>query len=522
MTTRGIYDRLMTLSKRQVEALYWYFKLGPRQDLIAESMEEDFTEYRDGIPSGSTARTLYMTSLAAIKPHSEEEVKEYLLQVVGESLPDWGNWPPKQPSATEDDDLDNGVENVPPFPETSETDSADETSASADHPGANDENENFEPSPNEDEWENDSDPIAENEQDSQSSSVDTNQNGFDHSRERNGEISQEGPRTVGLRQMVTTILMGVIIVFCLAGALIGVQTVRGNCNPLRPDISCFLGPNPNGVEPGVTDSNDDDDQIAQVASETPDLNATENAMSTIVAGTLTAVFTPVTPDETQTQEALNLTIEQTLTAVAAELTASVPPTPTATPTPTGTPTITPTPTSSNTPTPSATPTATPLFEDDFDSGLNPAWQIISGEPILVNGRLTANQETWLAIGDSSWTNYVIEFRRVSDQVSGGCGSGNKIAFRVQDIDNYYAYFWHYCESGFQRAINGNVSNIPGGTGNTRDWHNFRFTINGGQFEARLDNVTRTYFDLGYTNGGLLLKLKDNTVIDDFIVWPINE
>lgn len=222
------------------------------------------------------------------------------------------------------------------------------------------------------------------------------------------------------------------------------------------------------------------------------------------------------------ETAVAVGISETIAAELAQTAAAVTPSATPTSPPTSTPTETNTPTVTPTLTPSQTPTATPLFEDNFDSGLNPAWRVISGEPILVNGRLTANADTWLAVGDSSWTNYVVQFRRVSDQVSGGCGSGNVIAFRVQDRDNYISYFWHFCSSGFQVAQNGIVTNQPGGTGNTRDWHDFSFTVNGGQYEARLNNVIRTYFDLRYTNGGLMLKLKNNTVIDDFIVWPINE
>ena len=48
------------------------------------------------------------------------------------------------------------------------------------------------------------------------------------------------------------------------------------------------------------------------------------------------------------------------------------------------------------------------FEDDFDDGLSDAWEIVQGNPIVVNGMLSTDQNTWLMVGDPSWKNYSIE------------------------------------------------------------------------------------------------------------------
>ena len=50
-----------------------------------------------------------------------------------------------------------------------------------------------------------------------------------------------------------------------------------------------------------------------------------------------------------------------------------------------------------------------IFEDDFEDGLSDNWEIVSGNPIVVNGMLTADQDTWLLVGDQSWKNVSVEF-----------------------------------------------------------------------------------------------------------------
>lgn len=111
MDKNEIYDRLSTLSEREAEALYWYFKHGTKQDLIADEMrilphrQEGYKEHR---PSASAARTLYESALAAIRPsprstYTIEDVKNYLFEVLGEDNPDWERWPltPPKPVANE-------------------------------------------------------------------------------------------------------------------------------------------------------------------------------------------------------------------------------------------------------------------------------------------------------------------------------------------------------------------------------------------------------------------------------------
>jgi hypothetical protein len=86
-----------------------------------------------------------------------------------------------------------------------------------------------------------------------------------------------------------------------------------------------------------------------------------------------------------------------------------------------------------------------LFEDNFDAGLSPDWEVISGNPIIVNGMLTTAQDTWLLVGDPEWINYSLEFR--TDSKNGFFWEGyNAVGIHVLDIDNMYAYKWAEYES----------------------------------------------------------------------------
>ena len=59
---------------------------------------------------------------------------------------------------------------------------------------------------------------------------------------------------------------------------------------------------------------------------------------------------------------------------------------------------------------SASPTPFSAFYDNFDNGVAPGWRILSGNPVVVNGRLmTASGELRMAVGDSKLTNYRVRF-----------------------------------------------------------------------------------------------------------------
>lgn len=68
------------------------------------------------------------------------------------------------------------------------------------------------------------------------------------------------------------------------------------------------------------------------------------------------------------------------------------------------------PTFTPSPQPSAAPPASAIFYDNFDAGMSSAWQLESGDPSVVNGRLTGRDEARITLSVSLPTNYAIEFR----------------------------------------------------------------------------------------------------------------
>jgi hypothetical protein len=175
-------------------------------------------------------------------------------------------------------------------------------------------------------------------------------------------------------------------------------------------------------------------------------------------------------------------------------------------------------------TPLSTVTSPPnlLFEDDFDTGLDPAWQILSGNPLVVNDSLTTDQQTWIIVGDSSWMNYTIKF----DADASSCwfyGKGNVIAVRFVNLDNMIAFKWVDCESAWYIVENGIWNEVP----NSRFGPGYgllRITINveGDQFIIYVGDQKQTSFISGkFPNGRVGLRLDPNTLIDNFNITAID-
>lgn len=222
-----------------------------------------------------------------------------------------------------------------------------------------------------------------------------------------------------------------------------------------------------------------------------------------------------------TQSSLQKTI--TAPTVTALPTHTSLPTEASTPTVTSTPTARPIPTASPTPTNTSIPTPTPLLKDDFNAGLAPVWKVRSGNAVVVNEQLTADQQTWLTVEGSSWTDYQIEFEADASD----CWLsrvGNVLAVRVVDLDNMIAFMWEDCESAWYVVKDGKWNEVPQsrhGTG--YGLLKLTITAEGNKFTARVgDNRISSFFDNTYLQGSIALRLDAKTVIDNFIVEPIRE
>jgi len=220
--------------------------------------------------------------------------------------------------------------------------------------------------------------------------------------------------------------------------------------------------------------------------------------------TATATHTPLPPTNTPT---IPPTPTETLIPT---ITNTSPPT--NTPVPTDTPTIT------HTPLPSATPEPI-LFEDDFEDGLDPAWVILDGDPIISNGRLNANEHTWLAIGLPTWTNYSVEFFGKCSTYEYVQGSPCITGVRAQDKDNMVAVKWSYYDLEWYVVENGNWDNMP----DTRyrkvnnNPYDLIITANQNNYNYNVRGENKPFSREIYPQGYIVFWLRAGSWIDEFRV-----
>jgi len=164
-----------------------------------------------------------------------------------------------------------------------------------------------------------------------------------------------------------------------------------------------------------------------------------------------------------------------------------------------------------------------LFEDDFGSGLSDAWEIVYGNPIVINGTLSADQDTWLLVGDPTWTNYSVEFLGETEKHF-FWADADIVGLRVADLDNMYAYKWTTVETEWHIVENGEWNVVPKSYVNDqRSVKHFRFEVNGDSIKLLIDGVNESsFFDDKFTQGRIGLFISKDTVIDDFKVREILE
>ena len=174
-------------------------------------------------------------------------------------------------------------------------------------------------------------------------------------------------------------------------------------------------------------------------------------------------------------------------------------------------------------TPPAPPKPAVLFEDDFGSGLSDAWEIVSGNPIVVNGMLSADQDTWLLVGDPAWTDYTVEFQAETELGYFWAGA-EIVGLRITDLDNMYAYKWTIVETEWYVVEDGIWNAVPQTrVKDQRNLKHFRFEVNGDSIKLQIDGVNEaSFFNDEFSQGRIGLFISKDTVIDDFKVKEILE
>lgn len=164
-----------------------------------------------------------------------------------------------------------------------------------------------------------------------------------------------------------------------------------------------------------------------------------------------------------------------------------------------------------------------LFEDDFEDGLSDEWDVVSGNPLIVNGKLTTDQDTWLLVGDPNWENVSVEFNTNFERSTFGTGTSfNGIGVRVKDIDNMYFIRWGEYQDGIFIIDDGNWNELPNTGYDVVDKEvNLRITVVDGQV-ALYDNGIKalSFFDTRFKSGRVAVHIFTNSTFDDFRIKEI--
>ena len=189
------------------------------------------------------------------------------------------------------------------------------------------------------------------------------------------------------------------------------------------------------------------------------------------------------------------------------------------------PTAIPTNAETSTPEPTAPPQPAILFEDNFENGLSNAWEVVSGNPMIVNGKLTTDQDTWLLVGDPSWKNISVEFNTNFKRSTFGTGTSfNGIGLRAKDVDNMYFIRWGEYQDGIFIIEDGNWNELPDTGYDVIDKEvNLRITVVDGQVTLYDNGVKAlSFFDTRFENGRVAVHIFANSTFDDFKIKEILE
>jgi DNA-binding CsgD family transcriptional regulator len=180
----------------------------------------------------------------------------------------------------------------------------------------------------------------------------------------------------------------------------------------------------------------------------------------------------------------------------------------------------------------ATATPTPVlvstvpFFDDFDDALDPAWQVVSGDVAIVNGRLTTSNGVTLWVGGSAWKDYTVEF----ESWPNGSWDSDAISVRIQDIDNLVQFSWS-CRDYSRWTIlrDGAQQQVPNTRGPSFGFHHggesVKVIVAGNEYRAYLRGSKVSSFidiDERFPSGRVGITLLAGSQIDNFRVTPLEE
>ena len=176
-------------------------------------------------------------------------------------------------------------------------------------------------------------------------------------------------------------------------------------------------------------------------------------------------------------------------------------------------------------TPTTPPTATTnpfLFSDNFNDGLDPAWTTIFGDPIVVNGQLTASESTMVSVGDASWTDYQVSFD--IDMPLSACRLGdlsNAVGVRASSVDSMLILVFSGCHSQWNNVVGGAWNPIAATYIDSffaGDSKHITIDVKGNQISVHFNaDLISSLVSDDYPSGYVFIKIRPETLYDDFRV-----
>ncbi len=136
-----------------------------------------------------------------------------------------------------------------------------------------------------------------------------------------------------------------------------------------------------------------------------------------------------------------------------------------------------------------------------------------------------DKQTWLIIGDPSWTDYTVEFDADASDCWWPSDGGNVVALRVTDLDNMIAFRWVDCQTAWYIVEDGKWQEVPNTKGDGIKYGMVRLTITvqGDRFSASVgDKRLSSFFDKRFQRGKMGLRLDAETIIDNLVVRSVAE
>jgi len=135
--------------------------------------------------------------------------------------------------------------------------------------------------------------------------------------------------------------------------------------------------------------------------------------------------------------------------------------------------------------------------------------------------LTTDQDTWMIVGDPSWTDYTIEL--AADPKNCWMSRNySAVGFHIVDLNNMAAFGWAGCESYWYVVENGDWKEVP----NTEakpggEFPTMKFIVENNQYAAYVnDQKLSSFFNEKFKSGKVALRIDPETLIDNFIIKQV--